>query len=66
MNKFIELHCSDNEGTPILLNVAQIAYIHNVKDEAIIYLNISNNDKVKQVIFVKETYEEVRALIVGL
>jgi len=63
MSKFIELHLSDNEGTPILLNESQIAYITNVKNEAIIYLGIGDNDKVKQVIHVKETYEEVRNLI---
>lgn len=65
MSRFIELHLSDNEGTPILLNEKQIAYITNVKNEAIIYLNIYNDDKVRQVIHVKETYEEVRSLIVG-
>jgi hypothetical protein len=66
MSKFIELHSSGNEGTPVLLNVNQIAYITNVKNEAIIYLGIRDNDKVKQVIHVRETYEEVKNLIDGL
>ncbi len=63
MSKFIELHLCGNEGTPILLNVNQIAYITNVKNEAIIYLSIIENGNTKQVIHVKETYEEVRNLI---
>lgn len=66
MSKFIELHLSDNEGTPILLNENQIAYITDIKNEAIIYLSIGENGKTKQVIHVKETYEEVRALLLGL
>jgi hypothetical protein len=63
MSKFIELHCCDREETPILINVEQISYIQNVKNEAIIYLGIGENDNTKQVIHVKETYEEVRNLI---
>lgn len=66
MSKFIELHLSDDERTPILLNESQIAYITDVKNEAIIYLGIGENDKTKQVLHVKETYEEVRTLIDGL
>lgn len=66
MNKFIELHRSDDEEIPILLNVNQIAYIHNVENEAIVYLSIGNNDKAIQVIHVKETYEEIRNMIIGI
>ena len=51
--------------TPILINVEQISYIQNVKNEAIIYLGIGENDKTKQAIHVKETYEEIRNLIIG-
>lgn len=66
MSKFIELHLNDDERTPILLNESQIAYITDVKNEAIIYLSIGKNDQTKQMIHVKETYEEVRNLIDGL
>ena len=48
-----------------LLNESQIAYITDVKNEAIIYLGIGENDKTKQAIHVKETYEEIRNLIIG-
>ncbi|MBO6023387.1 MAG: hypothetical protein J6P83_00850 [Bacteroidales bacterium] len=63
MSKFIELHLCDKEGTPVLLNVNQIAYITNVKNEVIIYLSIGENDNTNQVIHVKETYEEVKAML---
>ena len=63
MSKFIELHLCGNEGTPVFLNVNQIAYITNVKNKTTIYLSIGENDNTKRVIHVKETYEEVRNLI---
>lgn len=65
MNKFIELHLRDNEGTTVLLNENRIICITNVENEAILYLSNDNNDKVNQVMYVKETYEKVRDLIVG-
>ena len=66
MSKFIELHLSDNEGTPVLLNENQIICITDVENEAIIYLSIDNNDKVNQVMHVNETYEKIRNLIMGV
>jgi len=67
MSEFIELHRCDREETQILINVNHIAYIQSVKNEAIIYLAKSCDEGAKDLlrVFVKESYEELKALIVG-
>lgn len=60
MKSFIELHREGKEEEAVLLNVNQIFFIENVKNEAIIHL-IGES----RVLNVKESYEEVRVLILG-
>lgn len=62
MSKFIELHRSGKDESPILINVDYISRIHIVKNEVVIYLGLKSNEG-NDTIIVKESFEKVKNLI---
>lgn len=63
MARFIELHKSNNDGQPILINVDWIASVNQTSEHTVIHIGVINSDDRPYSVFVNESYYAVKEMI---
>ena len=62
MARFIELHKSNNDGQPILINVDWITSVSQTSEHTVVHIGVKSDDRPYSV-FVNESYYAIKEMI---